>query len=126
MVVISMNQDINLVSKDYYKQEIEYEDQIQRIRNTQALEEAPEITLDRMGLSIIISFPEGLVSEDLNGYVHLFRPSDSSLDKKYRLELDGSGSQIISISGHLKGLWKVKLLWGSKGSEYYLEKIFTY
>ena len=125
MVVISMNQDINLVAEDYYKQEIEYEDQIQRIRNTQALQDSPEINLVRANPSVVIQFPKNLSENIKEGYVHLFRPSDSNLDKKYYLKLDETGSQQISLAGYSKGLWKVKLYWEDQDLEYYLEKILT-
>lgn len=126
MVFISMNQDINLVSADYYKREIEYEDQIQRIKNTQALLEAPEISFDRAKLMVSVQFPKSVPGNDVSGSIHLFRPSDSSLDKKYRLELDESGEQNISVVGHSIGLWKVKLDWEYEGTEYYQEQILNY
>ena len=47
MVVISMKQDISLVSTDYYEQEIAYQDQIDRMERTRGLEKQPEILLDR-------------------------------------------------------------------------------
>ena len=48
MVVISMRQDISLVAKDYYVQEIAYQDQIDRIRNNHDLGEfKTEVTARR-------------------------------------------------------------------------------
>ena len=126
MVFISMNQEINLVSEDYYKQEIEYEDQIQRIRNTRELEQGPEIEFDRSNLDVVVRFPGNISGKIKDGYIHLFRPSDSSLDKKYRLKLDKNGEQIISVISSSKGLWKVKLFWEDDLKEYYFEKTLTY
>lgn len=126
MVFISMNQDINLVADDYYKQEIEYEDQIQRIRNTKALIESPVISIDKSTQEVIIQFPGSIAKTVQEGSIHFFRPSDSSLDKRYVLSLDETGIQRISIVGRLKGLWKVKLSWKDQELEYYDEKILTY
>jgi len=126
MVFISMNQDINLVSEDYYKQEIAYEDQIQRLRNTQSLDQSPEITIDRNAQQVIIRFPKELTGQIKDGYILLFRPSDSRLDKRYELALNEEGIQKVSIRGQIKGLWKAKLYWQDYNLEYYQEKILNY
>ena len=126
MVYISMNQDVNLVSEDYYMQEIEYEDQIQRLRNTQALEQPPVITIERGAQQVIISFPEELRGQIKDGYIHLFRPSDSRLDKRFKLALDNEGIQRVSIRGQMKGMWKAKLYWQDYNLEYYQEKILNF
>ena len=47
LVYISMNQDISLVSENYYEQELAYEDQIQRIKNTNNLEEGLALKMVR-------------------------------------------------------------------------------
>ena len=47
MVVISMRQDVSLVAKDYYVQEIAYQDQIDKIQNQKALESEPTIKLSQ-------------------------------------------------------------------------------
>jgi hypothetical protein len=126
MVFISMNQNINLVSEDYYKQEIAYEDQIQRLRNTESLEQSPEITIDRDAQLVIISFPEELIDQIKDGNILLFRPSDSRLDKRYELAINEEGIQKVSIRGQIKGLWKAKLYWQDYNLEYYQEKILNY
>jgi len=126
MVGISMNQEINLVAEDYYKQEIEYEDQIQRIRNSRSLEKEPLISLDRSLGEVIIKFPEELANRVQDGHVHLFRPSDSSLDKRYKLQLDEEGEQHISVVEKKRGLWKIKLFWNDTHMEFYQEKILTF
>ena len=126
MVFISMNQDINLVAEDYYRQEIAYEDQINRERNTSKLEKAPTIKLDRSNQLVIVEFPVELISKLQEGNIHMFRPSDSNLDKRFRLNLNEEGIQAISISGQPKGLWRIKLLWRDTNLEYYQEQILNY
>jgi hypothetical protein len=126
MVFISMNQDINLVSTDYYKQEIEYEDQIQRERNTNSLEKLPEILIEKSTQQVVITFPPQLITQVADGYIHMFRPSDATKDKKYKLALDSSGIQKVSVSSSLRGLWKIKLYWNYGDQQYYMEKILTY
>ncbi len=120
LVVISMNQDINLVAEDYYKQEIEYQDQIDRIKRTSNLEIQPEITLNRQEARVIITMNQQRIDE---GQAVFFRPADATQDRI--VKLTETGDQEVSVTGWDRGLWKVKLSWKSDGKEYYSEKIIT-
>lgn len=127
MVFISINQDVNLVADDYYKQEIAYEDQITRMKNSQSLENPPQIRIDRELAQISVSFPLDLTRIVEDGSIHLYRPSDASQDLVFGLRLNNEGYQHISMANKSRGLWKVKLSWtGSGGKEYYEEKVLTY
>ena len=44
LVTVCVRQDISLVSKEYYKEELAYQDQIVRIANTEKLGLKPKIT----------------------------------------------------------------------------------
>jgi hypothetical protein len=118
MVVISMNQDISLVSADYYAQEIAYQDQIDRMERTRKLEKQPEITLDRTSGVMTIDVFDSAVD---SGEILFFRPSDASKDK--RVAFPGTGKLNIAVHDWEQGLWKVKLSWSVGGDDYYLEEI---
>jgi len=119
VVIFSMNQDVNLVSDDYYKQEIAYEDQITRLKNTRTLDQKPELQYNKKEQLALISFPLSLQPE--NGTIHLFRPSDFTQDKKIKLNLDNNHNQHIDVSGLIKGLWKIQISWNDKQRSYYQE-----
>ncbi len=125
MVYISINQDINLVADDYYQQEIKYQDQINRIKNTKLLDPRPEIVLDRKRQEVIVTFPKNLAGAIIDGNVHLFRPSDFTKDFNSKLILDENNQFILSLAGKQKGLWKVKLTWRDIEKEYYDEKVIV-
>ena len=74
MVMISMRQDVNLVADDYYKQEIAYESQIERIKNTNNLASPPEISFNRGTNRIYVSFSSKLADRIRSGEVLLYRP----------------------------------------------------
>ncbi len=120
MVVISMKQDVSLVADDYYKQEIAYQDQIDRMERTRNLENQPRIAVDRSSGVITVDVFDNDVE---SGEVLFFRPSDARKDKL--VEFPGSGKLSIPVSGWESGLWKVKLRWTVAGSEYYLEEIIN-
>ena len=45
LVFICMKQEVSLVSKDYYKDEINYQQQIERLNNAEHLESKPTISI---------------------------------------------------------------------------------
>ncbi len=117
MVVISMRQDVSLVAPDYYKQEIAYSEQMNKLENTNDLgDNAPKIEYIHSSKQILIS--SKLM---LNGELHLYRPSDASQDVKVKLSLEGS-PKTIDASNMISGLWKVKLSWANEGKSYFTEK----
>ena len=118
LVIGSVKQDFHLVTKDYYAEELVYEDRIQEIHNARQLDTPLEI---KKGTdSLHISFPEGL--EDMQGTIHLYRPSDSRLDKKIAIHDSPKHDQQIPTHNLKRGLWKVCVSWESAGKAYYVEQ----
>ncbi len=126
MVVISINQDVNLVAHDYYKQEIAYESQIERIKNAKNLDFPPSIDFDKEVNSVVITFPVSLGNQIKAGTVLLYRPSDQRKDVKAKLALDHNNQFKISMTDRKKGNWLIKLTWSDSQKEYYYEKQFVY
>ena len=120
LVVITLREDFYLVSEDYYKKEIEYQQQINREVNHSKLQEKPTIVFVAQKNELVISFPASIKPSE-NGIIHLFRPSNAEIDKKFSLILN-DGIQRIPLNNMAKGLWKVKFNWNWKGEEYYQEQ----
>ncbi|MEQ8928151.1 MAG: FixH family protein [Fulvivirga sp.] len=117
MVVISMKQDISLVATDYYKQELAYQDQINRQQHALGL-----------GDQVTFEFNQNehkfFINSDLNtkGEIHFYRPSDAKKDRIIPFEITAGSTQFISTEGMDLGLWRVKLLWVEGEKEAYIEK----
>jgi nitrogen fixation protein FixH len=120
-VIQAMNQDVDLVSKDYYAQEIAYQDQIDRVRRTQALGDVM-LTYKEEGQTILLQVPATYSDKKLNGTVTLFRPSDDKLDQQLPLQLGRDLSQLIEVGKLEKGLWKVRVNFSDGEDAYYSEK----
>ncbi|MCG6959238.1 MAG: FixH family protein [Ignavibacteriaceae bacterium] len=118
--VYFMNQDVSLVTDDYYQQELKYQDQIDKIERTNALSEKPAIDFD--GLGVNISFPKLLIEKNVVGKIHFYRPSDPGLDFALPISLNSEGIQLISTKQLAAGYWRLKLNWMMNGKEYYNEK----
>lgn len=125
MVFYFMGHKVDLVADDYYKQEIEYQGQIDKMTNARSLNQPIDLeylTSDRM---IRLRFPVEQIQTGIRGKIHLYRPSDSSLDKLFEVKPDSSGVQNISVGSLNRGLWKVKISWSSDGVDFYDEKVIT-
>lgn len=121
LAYISMNQDISLVSENYYEQELAYEDQIQRIKNTQSLSERPQVVVNREAAKVQLVFPESLRASIDEGKLHFFRPSNAALDKDFTISLDQDGKQSFEVKDFSQGLWKAQITWKYRNKEYYQE-----
>ncbi|HTH57220.1 MAG TPA: FixH family protein [Cyclobacteriaceae bacterium] len=116
LVALCIREDISLVSKDYYKEELAYQTQLQRLNNTEELEQKPVIKL--IGHDLQITWADQTKIE--NGELKLFCPSNAKLDRQFVLQ--HSNEQVFSTSSLKNGLYKVKLLWTMEGKEYYYEQ----
>lgn len=119
IVAISIRQDVNLVSKSYYQDELAYQQKLDRKNNTEQLQVKPEIAIiDNTFLKIY--FPEAKLIEQ--GEVHLFRPSSGKLDQQFKLNLAADSVQLFRVQNLTPGAYRIKIEWTMEGTEYYLEK----
>lgn len=118
LVTICVRQDVNLVSKEYYKEELAYQDQIERISNTQALIEKPSIAKVN-NATLEVTFRQSVDKGELK----LFCPSNPKMDKNFDLKLQVRNNQLFDISSLSKGMYRARLFWIVNGREYFLEEV---
>ena len=123
VVWYSMTLDVNLVTENYYQEELAYEEQIQRLRNTESLIEKPTFGFSTNRKLIVLNFPNDLIPEE--GQLTLYRPSDFTQDRKFKLELDEEHQQGFVTESLLPGLWKAKILWEKDGKSYFQEFVLV-
>jgi hypothetical protein len=116
LVAVCLRQEVNLVSKNYYQEELAYQDQIERIKNTNHLAEKPRIT-KRDG-ELHVTFNDDLKIQ--KGQLILFCPSNLNMDKEYNIS---GNAQLFDITSLQPGMYKAKLLWTMGGKEYFLEQV---
>jgi hypothetical protein len=121
LVTICVQQDISLVSKDYYQEELVYQEQIERIQNTTQLQSKPQITVANKLLTVTF---DSLHFID-KGEVTVFCPSDATMDRNFKLTASERASYAYSLSGLKSGMYRVKLLWSMSGKEFYQEEIIN-
>lgn len=118
-IIISGQNEVDLVAPDYYAREIKYEERIQAVINAQSMN--ARIAVKKENRNIFITFPAQFNLNELSGNIVLFRPSDKRLDKTINLKLDSNFTQAISLDGLQNGYWKVQVSWNDKQKKYYEE-----
>src|SRR5690606_19750317 len=121
MVTICVRQDISLVTRDYYKEELAYQEQLDRKQNALDLETRPEIRIKENHLEIYFAEWPALTS----GTVTLFRPSNAALDQEFQLSPSSGPVQRFALGSLAKGLYKARMQWVMNGREYYIEKVIV-
>ena len=110
-IVFAVRNDHELVRKDYYEQEIQFQTEIESAERTREI--AFNVSYDSMRGVIAIKLP----ADATGGSIHLYRPASASLDKQFPLALR-DGVQLINVRGFENGLWKIRLSWKANGQEY--------
>jgi hypothetical protein len=121
LVVICVKQDVNLVSGNYYQEELAYQQQIERIENANRLQDQPKMMI--VGHDLEIQF-EGFKNLD-QGQIDLFRPSDTRFDRKFVLQNSAGKRQLFDVSMLPKGMYYARMKWSMHGKEYYIEQSIT-
>lgn len=117
LVVISVRQDdIHLVTENYYEKEIQYQDQIEREKSAAALDREV-LVFDAQAKTMILDLPVGA-----RGNLQLFRPSDARLDQELALDITNEGKTTVPLEKLKSGYWRVQLTWTENGVEFYEEK----
>jgi hypothetical protein len=118
LVTVCVRQDISLVTRDYYKEDLEYQSQMDRERNAEQLSEKPKIELlDNQSLRVAFDFSQVDV-----GKLVLYSPSDIREDQTFNLETTSSPFQIFLLGSLKKGNYRIKMTWSANGKEFYFEK----
>lgn len=119
-VTRSVNEKVDLVTPDYYAQELKYQDKIESITRTNELANSMVIDYNETGLNLL--FPSDFKGKKIEGNIHLFRPSDNSKDVNIIIATDGNLAQNVSTEDLTKGLYRVKVDYTVDGASYYSEK----
>ena len=120
LVVVCMRQDdLHLVTEDYYGEEIKYQQQIDKMANARDLDYKIFI-YDAEVKTLGLNLPQGAV-----GTLHLFRPSDARLDQKFPVDLGLENKFFLDLKDLKPGYWKMLLTWEEGGKSYYQEQKIT-
>lgn len=119
LVTKSMRTRVDMVTPDYYGEELKYQQVIDGKQNAAKLS-AP-VTIAQPEEGIMITFPPELQGKSLTGKLTFYRPSDSGKDIQLALQPDPSGHQLIRRQLLSKGQYQVKVQWTMNNQPFYQE-----
>jgi hypothetical protein len=120
-VAFASRQKVELVAKDYYANEILYQQQIERNKRTQPFHGRVFIKYYPESRTAVAGLPAEHLSGSLVGKVRFYRPSNAQLDREFVLSPDAAGRQTFDVTRLESGLWRVKIDWKANGLEYSYE-----
>lgn len=120
IVYVFMNQDVDLVTQDYYGKELKYQKQIDKINNTNEMGKQVGIAL--LNNFVQLTFPDSVFDKKASGTIYFYRPSGSKKDFSVPMAVSVNNTQVINAATLDKGLWRIKIEWGMDGRDFYSEK----
>lgn len=122
LVIASSKQNVDLVSDNYYEQELAYQDVIDASKNQSTLSSPLSIHADESAL--MIEFPKEHAQQNIKGSVHFYSPINQLWDKKIDIDTK-DGSLIVAREGLVNTRYKVKVNWKVNDKNYYQESEIT-
>lgn len=110
-----------LVTEDYYSQEVKYQSLMDAEQNFNSLQPKPTLVFEKE--EIKISFPHSFDANNTKGTIHFYRPSDSKKDLEIPILLDENKLQRIPTVNLAKGKYQIILDWQTNEKRYYTKQI---
>lgn len=99
--------EFDLVSSQYYEEELAFQKHINNAKNTYSLEEKIIINQKEKELEVVIPNPN---AEVVVGEIHFYRPSNKKLDFVEKI-VSNQSNYIITNDRLVKGRWNVSVTW---------------
>jgi nitrogen fixation protein FixH len=122
LIVLACTHRTDLVSADYYEQEIKFQSRLDQLRRTRELNANGLVAYDAAKQQIAIALPTEQGRDAVSGRVQLYRPSAAGLDRQIALAPDASGIQIVEAKDLRPGLWKVRVSWRVGDNDYFMDQ----
>ncbi|TAE62170.1 MAG: hypothetical protein EAY68_09025 [Bacteroidetes bacterium] len=120
MVYKAVNTQYDLVSKDYYAQELRHQHKMDAINNVARL---GSISISKEGQQLQLHLPQNMQSKISNGYAWLYCPTDAKKDVTLPLIYSKpTGTYIVDITHVTSGNYIIKTNWEFENRNYYWEK----
>ena len=123
MVYRCMQTPVDLVAREYYKDELSYQQVIDARQRAEKL--MGRVDLRQEGPSLALYMPKDMEHTELTGSIQLYCPSDAGKDRHFALHVDDAGRQYIGMDQVRPGRYTVRVQWQGGGEQYYVEEPLT-
>jgi len=125
--VINMNvndkYNHDLVTEEYYKEELKYQDDIDKLNNAKSLE--TNVSYQKTDDGLLIQFPQTFDVKKITGKMFLYRPSNKHLDFESSISLSNT-YLLIPDKRLVDGRWNIKIDWQYNGKSYLYKESIMY
>ena len=113
------NEKFDLVTKDYYDQELKYQQVIDQAANSSRL--SVPVSIERKEGELKISFPDEMKNKKKLVDFYLYYAADAKKDFRKSFELN-ENELAQALPAGMKGMYELKLSWEAEGVKYYFEQ----
>jgi len=122
MVYSSFNHNIDLVSTNYYEEELKYQDVIDATERANGL--SAKLICEVRDDTLYVKFPAEMKQRQVKAELWLYFVADKKKDIKTSM-VTSTGQLSVPLTSFNKGMHDVKVSWEAEGAQYYFEqKIF--
>jgi nitrogen fixation protein FixH len=115
LVIKARHQNFDMVEKNYYQRELEFEKKLEASRNYASLGQEVQVSL--IGEQVSLTFPHTVN----NGELWLYCTHDSHQDIRQPILTDTNDMISVPVSGLSTGNYLVQCMWNENGRDYYFQ-----
>lgn len=119
LVYRANNENFDLVTEDYYGEELKYQNVIDQKNRVAQLSAPPKINVE--GGKLLVTLPSEFDGKTTEGELYLYCPSDQKNDLRRPFSVT-NGAFALSLPPKINGLYEVKLSWQAEGTTYFHEQ----
>ena len=120
----STDYDHDLVTEDYYRAELYYQQDIDAEKNALAMKD--QIQVKTEGNKLVVQFPETMDLQEMEGNVSFYRPSNKMLDFQIPFKELSENSLIVPEEKLVKGRWNININWTNRDKDFLFKKEIIY
>ena len=115
--------DHDLVVDEYYKQELDFQNKLDKEQNAAHL--AEDIRVEKTAEGFLVYFPENMELNDIKGKMFLYRPSNKQLDFELPVSLS-THTLLVPDDRLVDGRWNIEIDWTHGPESYFFQQELTY
>jgi len=123
LVYRSVTTNYELVAKDYYNQELRYQQVIDGSNLANRL--SAQVKIAQTPTGILLELPSEMKNKPVSGDILFYCAYDQKKDKKFSLEVSPEATQVFQPSTLSPGDYTVKINWNAEGKNYFTEQKLT-